>query len=168
MNDRATTCCFTGHRINKLDWGLNENDERCVRLKLRLNKAIENAYDMGIRSFICGVANGCDMYFAEELLDFRKNHPDIILEAAIPYRGQADYWQEDLRRRYDNILKCFDYHTMVSELYSKQCMMRRNQYMVDCSSLLIAAYNGDSGGTMNTMLYAMRQGLEIIEIEIPK
>jgi hypothetical protein len=35
--------------------------------------------------------------------------------------------------------------------------------MVDNSSVLIAAFGGSKGGTMNTMLYAMRQGLEIIE-----
>ena len=44
--------------------------------------------------------------------------------------------------------------------------MRRNRYMVDSSSLLIAAYNGQQGGTMSTLLYAMRQGLEIIELSI--
>ena len=38
--------------------------------------------------------------------------------------------------------------------------------MVDSSSVLIAAYDGRSGGTMSTMLYAMRQGLEIIEIQV--
>ena len=44
-------------------------------------------------------------------------------------------------------------------------MMRRNRYMVDNAAVLIAVYNGSPGGTRNTMLYAMRQGLEIIEIE---
>ena len=34
------------------------------------------------------------------------------------------------------------------------------------AGVLIAAYDGQKGGTMSTMLYAMRQGLEIIEIMV--
>ena len=34
-------------------------------------------------------------------------------------------------------------------------MMDRNRYMVDHASVLLAAYNGSPGGTMNTTLYAM-------------
>jgi predicted acylesterase/phospholipase RssA len=37
--------------------------------------------------------------------------------------------------------------------------------MLDASSLLIAAFCGSSGGTMNTILYAMRNKLEIIRID---
>ena len=46
-------------------------------------------------------------------------------------------------------------------------MIRRNRYMVDRSSLLLACYNGTPGGTMSTILYAERQGLEVLQIPIP-
>ena len=45
-------------------------------------------------------------------------------------------------------------------------MMRRNRYMVDNSSVVIAAFNGSSGGTLNTILYAMRKKREVIQISI--
>ena len=50
--------------------------------------------------------------------------------------------------------------------YSPECMMRRNQYMVDHSSMLLCCYNGRPGGTMRTILYAERTGVgvEIIDI----
>ena len=36
--DREHTCCFTGHRTERLPWGDNENDPRCLALKDRLDE----------------------------------------------------------------------------------------------------------------------------------
>ena len=30
--EQAETCCFTGHRPDKLPWGVREDDPRCTRL----------------------------------------------------------------------------------------------------------------------------------------
>ena len=40
--DRATTCCFTGHRPNKLPWGEDERAPRCLALKARLAELLED------------------------------------------------------------------------------------------------------------------------------
>jgi len=45
-------------------------------------------------------------------------------------------------------------------------MHKRNRYMVDNCAVLIAAYNGSSGGTQSTMLYAIRSKKEVIQIFI--
>ena len=36
--------------------------------------------------------------------------------------------------------------------------------MVDASAMLIAAYNGTPGGTRATLLYAIRAGLEVVQL----
>lgn len=161
-----SSCCFTGHRESKLPWGNREQDARCVRLKQRIYDVVEAVYADGIRHYICGMANGCDLYFLDAVLQFRTLHPDVTVEAAIPYAGQAEHWRADLRERYQALLKQCDFQTVVQQMYSGGCMMRRNRYMVDHSRVLIAAYNGEPGGTMNTMLYAMRRGLNVIEIPV--
>ena len=166
MPDRAVTCCFTGHRASKLPWGFDESGLRCAALKQKIYDAAEAVYESGVRHFICGMANGCDLYFGEAVLRLRDTLPGITLEAAVPFEGQADKWDAPLRLRYDRLLAECDYRTLVSHTYTPDCMTRRNRYMCDCSSVLIAAYDGQKGGTMSTMLYAMRQGLEIIEIMI--
>lgn len=166
MADKDVTCCFTGHRAAKLPWGFDETDARCVALKARIADAAEAVYVSGVRSYICGMANGCDTYFAEAVLALREEHDEITLEAAIPYSGQAESWPAAQRARWERIVAECDYRTVVSKCYTPECMSRRNHYMTDRSSVLIAAYDGKSGGTMSTMLYAMRQGLEIIEISI--
>ena len=59
-----------------------------------------------------------------------------------------------------------DYETMVQQQYSPGCMPRRTRYMVDHASLLIAAFDGSPGGTRYTVEYAMRRGLEIVDLPI--
>ena len=166
MPDRERSCCFTGHRASKLPWGFNERDARCIELKRRIADAAEAVYGAGVRYYICGMANGCDLYFAEAVLELRGRHAEVTLESVMPFVGLAAGWEGVVRQRYERAMDQCDYHTLVSREFTPGCYQRRNHYMVDSSSVLIAAYDGRSGGTMSTMLYAMRQGLEIIEIQV--
>ncbi len=164
--EKATTCAFTGHRENKLPWHDDESDERCLRLKQAIRDAAEAVWRGGVRHFICGMANGCDFYFAEAVMALREEHPGITLEAAIPCEGQSARWTAAQRRRYDRLVSECDFLTVVQKEYTPDCMLRRNRYMVDASAVLVAAYNGRPGGTRSTLLYAMRQGLRIIELPV--
>ena len=166
--ERTQTCCFTGHRPDKLPWGTREWDPRCLLLKQRLEASLERAYSAGFRHFICGMARGCDLYFAEAALALRDRHPGVTVEGARPCESQADSWPEGERRRYQSILDRCDYETLVQHHYDRFCMMRRNRYMVDRSARVIAVYDGiPKGGTAQTLAYALRRGLEtdILEIE---
>ena len=49
--------------------------------------------------------------------------------------------------------------------YFDGCMQKKNKYMIDNSSVLIALFNGKAGGTKITIDYAKQQGLEILVIE---
>ena len=167
MTDRInqTSCCFTGHRPNKLPWGKNETDPRCLALKQWIAAAVEQACRDGYRHFICGMAQGCDLYFCEAVLAFRASHPDIRVEAAIPYPGQADRWGSDQRARWQSLTERCDYRTVVQPAYDRGCMLRRDRYMVSRSGRIIAVFNGTTGGTMQTLAYAMQSGLEIVRID---
>ena len=166
VRGKPVSCCFTGHRPAKLPWGTDESDERCLRLKARLREVIARAVEDGYTHFICGMAEGCDLYCAEAVLALRERHSEVTLEAAIPCPTQADGWSAAQRERYRRILEQCDYETMVSAQYSPGCMMRRNRYMVDASRILIAAFDGRPGGTARTLEYAARRRLEIIQIPI--
>lgn len=164
--DREISCCFTGHRESKLPWGQNEEDINCISLKESIYDAVEAVYRSGRRHFICGMATGCDFYFCEAVLALREEHPEVTIEAAIPFEGQAMGWSASQKQRYLRLVSECDYQTVVRKDYSPDCYMNRNRYMVDSSSVLIAAYNGRSGGTMNTLLYAIRSDLELIQLPI--
>lgn len=161
----GTACSFTGHRPEKLPWRSNESDPRCVALKEKLIDAIRSVYSSGISHFICGMAKGCDMYFAEAVIALRDEYSDITLEAAVPCPTQSHGWGSADRQRYNYILHQCDHVELVQHEFTPDCMMLRNKYMVDHSNVLIAVYDGTVGGTMGTVNYATRQGLEIIRIE---
>ncbi len=164
--DRKICCAFTGHREGKLPWRDNEQDGRCLRLKQSMYDAAQAVYASGIPHFFSGMATGCDTYFFEALMQLREQYPDLSIEAAIPWPGQSERWSESQRRRYDRLVSECDYQTVVQGRYTDDCMLRRNRYMVDNASLLIAAYDGRPGGTRSTILYAMRQGIEVIELPV--
>ena len=92
MDTRGASCCFTGHRPSKLPWGYREDDLRCMDLKMDIVQALVALYARGFRHFLCGMAEGCDLYFAESVLLLREVHDDVRLEAVVPFRGQADRW----------------------------------------------------------------------------
>ena len=166
MRARQESCCFTGHRPAKLPWKFNEADPRCRELKRRIADAVETAYLEGYRHFLCGMAQGCDLYFCEAVLALRTQYPDITVEAAIPCPTQADTWPAAQRERYRRLIDACDLETMVSEKYTSGCMQRRDRYMVDHASLLIAVFDGTTGGTQYTMQYAMSRGVDIIDIPV--
>ena len=164
--ERELTCCFTGHRPMKLPWGMNESDPRCLALKAELAARLDGLYELGCRRFLCGMAIGCDMYFAEAVLALREMHPELRLEAVIPFGDQPGRWNEKQRLRYNSLIDRADSVAVLQTAYTPDCMMRRNRYMVDHSSLLLACFDGRPGGTMNTILYAERCDLRVIVIEI--
>lgn len=164
--EKKITCCFTGHRPEKLPWGNNESSPDCVTLKKRLAQTLEELYRRGFRHFISGMAQGCDLYFAEAALALREGYPDVVVEAAVPCPSQSKSWREEERARYQGILDRCDLETMVQQHYTQGCMLRRDRYMVDRAALLLAAYNGSSGGTRYTINYALDCGLEVIRLSV--
>jgi len=135
-------------------------------LKKRIAEALYSVYKAGTRHFLCGMAIGCDTYFCEAVFKLREEYGDVTIEAAIPCEEQSVRWDTKNKLQYDRLCSECDYQTIIQKRYTPDCMLRRNRYMVDSSSVLIAAYNGKSGGTMSTVLYAIKSGLEIIELPI--
>ncbi len=159
---RNVCCSFTGHRPEKLPWGTDENDPRCTALKKHLYKEVTSAYHLGYSHFLCGMARGTDLYFCEAVLRLRDLHSDVKIEAAIPFPKQAHRWKTSEQSRYYQLLDRCNYQTIVQQQYTQGCMHRRNRYMVDHSTRLIAVYNGTGGGTLYTINYANKQDLDII------
>ena len=162
---KSNTCCFTGHRSQKLPWGFNEEDERCLIMKEKLTKEIEKAISEGYTHFISGMAIGFDMICAEIVLNLKNKYPFIELECALPCVGQEKFWNTSLKERYFCILNKADKTRCIYNRYVNGCMQERNKYMINNSSRLIALYNGQKGGTQLTINYARINGLNVAIIK---
>jgi uncharacterized phage-like protein YoqJ len=154
MNSMPSICAFTGHRPQHLPFGTNEADPRCAALKKCLRAQIEKLIEMGVTHFISGMAIGVDMYAAEIVLDLKATYPDITLECAFPCETQAVKWPEPLRERYYNIAAECDKETMLQTHYTADCMLKRNQYMVEQADIILAVWDGRPSGTGMTVRYA--------------
>ena len=163
--NKTLTCCFTGYRLQKLPFGANEEDERCVRLKTLLRETIEKAIKEGYTHFLSGMATGVDTFAAEIVLSLKEKYPGITLEAAIPCETQADKWHKKYKDRYRGLLSRCDRQTVLQKEYSADCMMNRNKYMVDRSDAVIAVWDGKPGGTGITVRYAEGRHKRIVMID---
>lgn len=160
-------CCFTGHRPNRLPWGDNEADSRCIALKEQLTASLKTAYQKGYRHFFCGMAQGADFYFCETALALAQELEGMEVWAIIPCVTQSQHWDDKDRARYLTLLEGCHHQITLQAHYTKDCMHRRNRFMVEHSSLLIAAYDGNPvGGALYTMAYAMKSGIEVEILEI--
>lgn len=156
-------CAFTGHRPHRLPWGSNEEDPGCLALKQKIAQTVDIAADRGCTTFLCGMARGCDTYFAEAVLR-RAETSGVELVAMIPCPDQSDGWALKDRQRYEEILlRCGSVEVLAPE-YTPDCMLRRNRAMVERSQLLISVYDGGRGGTARTVRYAAELGVEILPV----
>lgn len=160
------TCCFTGHRPGKLPWGWDEDDPRCQALKGSIARELDGLYRRGYRHFLSGMAQGCDLYFAEAVLALRQVRPDVTLEGAVPFPGQADRWPPQDRLRWRAVLDACDVETVVQQRYDRFCMLRRDRYLVDRSGCILAVFDGSPGGTRYTLNYAMNRQLEVLLLDL--
>lgn len=137
---RLHRCCFTGHRPEKLN-----RPEAVVKddLKLYIRRAIGSGYS----TFISGMARGVDLWAAEIVLEYKKANPEIHLIAASPFDGFEKSWSKDWQDMYRRIMNEADLVKFISPSYSRSVFQKRNEWMVDHSSMVIAVYTGEPGGT---------------------
>ncbi len=152
---RKHRCCFTGHRPEKL--GMPE-----WRLRLMLKKAIRQAVQDGFTTYITGMAKGVDLIAAEIVLNLRRRDSRLKLICALPHPDFGQHWDGGWTERFQRVLAAADLTRCVCPGFSYNSYQIRNQWMVDHSSLVIAVFNGESGGTKNTLDYAEKTGVPCV------
>lgn len=159
--DKTVSVCFSGHR--------NVPFVKRRELKQCLKSEIAKAYADGYRCFYCGMAMGFDLLAAEVALSLQSELNELQVIAVVPFRGQSDRWSKEAQAKYNGILRIVDDVVVLSERYYNGCLLRRNDYMVNRSSRLIAYFDGNpKGGTFYTIREAKIHGLDIVNLHNPQ
>lgn len=153
---------FTGHRPDKLGGYDNKTNKRTLFMEA-LNFALAKRAAFIERKdilIISGMALGTDQWAAEWAIDHF-----IDWVAYIPFPGQESAWPKESQEYYNNLLSTAkDKKYICGPGYAPWKMQKRNQAMVDDCDLLIAFFDGSSGGTKNCVDYARSVKKEIIII----
>ncbi len=163
VGDVCRTACFTGHRPQNMPF--NIDDPVCYGYLFdNIYEQVYNAYQMGFRIFMTGMAYGIDLIAGEAVLKLKETYPRASLVCAIPHIPDfknATY--KKLLEGASQIVYFFDKHTQ-GEYHL------RNRFMVDESSLLIAYLKSSTaeGGSYYTYKYAVQKQNDIIRVDLDR
>ncbi len=152
-------------------WDYSDKDNKHHKQYLQtLRNIVLSLINDGYRHFISGGAIGADQDFAEIVIELKQTlYPDIQLEIAIPCPNQDLKWNYADKKRYERILSNADIKSLICPSYTRFCMQKRNEYMINNSSFVIAVWNGENkGGTYNTLCYARQKHKDLVIIPLDK
>ncbi len=153
---REKSCCFTGHR--------SLSEEACRLAVRRLAPLISSLAERGITTFYAGGAIGFDLAASVSVLNAKALHPELTLILALPCRDHMLRWRALDRELFQQVMKRADETVYLSEKYTRGCMQIRNRYMVDRSAFCICWLTESKGGTYQTVRYAEKKGLGILNL----
>lgn len=141
--------CITGHRPEKLD------DIEWVESALK--KVMQELHPAHL---IQGMAAGVDILSAEVAHEL-----GVTYTAAKPWAGHNARGAD--RERYAKIIADAEHVVDVNpsrEYIGPHLYQKRNEWMVDHATVIVAVWDGTSGGTKNCVLYAKKKELPMIRI----
>jgi uncharacterized phage-like protein YoqJ len=152
------TVCFTGHRsIPGKDY---------ARLYDLLQQTVEQLIRDGASIFRTGGALGFDTMAALCILNLRRQYPHIRLELILPCPTQTEQWQESDVLLYEQIMERADIYRYVSQSYYTGVLQMRNRSLVDGADVCVAYLRtSNGGGAAYTAAYALKQGLELVNLQ---
>lgn len=152
MNNATHIVAFTGHRT--YDGSANDT----------LMATIRELYFEGAHHFRVGMAEGFDLAAGEAVVSLMQEHHDIILEACIPWPTFNARFSTTDQQRYNNILTQATIIRYSGEAYHPTIFHHRNDMLIEEANIVVAWWNGGSGGTGYTVKRAKKLGLIIKNI----
>lgn len=145
----------TGHRPDKLGGYSDDNFKKLVVIAEKWLKEFDAT------KVISGMALGWDQALAQAAINL-----EIPLVAAIPFKNQDKVWQYNSKKYYKELLAKASEINNVSgmEDYKIEYMQRRNEWMVDNCDILLAMFDGTSGGTAKCVRYAELKNKKLLNI----
>lgn len=154
---------LTGHRPEKLN-GYHLDTPFYDRLRSTLQKTIlEGLRRHGALTLHSGLALGADTVWSQAILWAREQFPDQIrFVAEVPFPAQAERWPARGDREFwQHQIDTADQVNYYAERHSVRAMQLRNEGMIRAANLLLAVYDGTSGGTGHAVRFAQQTGVRV-------
>ena len=111
---------------------------------------------------ITGMSMGLDIWAGEIVVNLRETDPRLHLIAAVPWPGFSARWNAEWKTRYEKLIKRADLVKHISQTYDPSVFTKRNFWMVEHCTRVIAFYNGSDGGTKEMIEYAKERDIDVV------
>jgi uncharacterized phage-like protein YoqJ len=143
------TCCFIDH-----DGISKQIKNQLPDFKYELREITEKLIkDLYVTHFVSGMGLGFEQSSAEVVNELKGKYPGITLEAVLPYETFTIEWNEEQRDKYYSIMQKIDKETLMQYHYTKDCISKRNIFMINKSNYIILLCSNTSE-IYNLTLYA--------------
>jgi len=156
---RLHRCAFAGHRPERIR-GME------AEIISGLRKEILAAIEDGYTTFITGCSRGVDLWAADIILELRRSNKSLRLICAVPFEGFESRWPVDWIKHYEAVRKQADWVEIICPSYSTDAYQKRNIWLVNRSTRLIAVWDGLPSGTENTIDFAYVQKIPVRIIDV--
>ena len=115
-------------------------------IKDKIYNLSENLIKSGQNEFLFGGYGNFDITAAHTLKELKKKYPHIKLILIIPY----------LNRKYNMDLYDYSIYPPIENVPKKIAIIKRNEYMIKKSDIVIAYVTRNFGGAAKTLDYAVK------------
>ena len=145
----SKACCGFGHR------------EVFENISEKIYSAVKEAAEQGCELFYTGAMGNFDELFSSAVRRLKKEYPNIKLVCVKPYMTKdINTYGDYLYKLYDDIIV----PTELADIHYTTVIHKRNQWIVDNSSVIIGYIKRDCGGAYKALKYAEKQKKYIVFI----
>ena len=126
--------------------------EEPEKIKVWLKKIIEDLIKQGAKTFYLGGYGQFDVMAASVLYKMKKKHCNIEIILVLAYPD----------KKYDASIYDSSIYPPLENIPRRYAILKRNEYMIDISDIVISYVKYNYGGAYTTLKYARRKNKQII------
>lgn len=126
--------------------------EEPEKIKVWLKEIIEDLIKQGAKTFYIGGYGQFDVMAASVLYKMKKQHCNIEIILVLAYPD----------KKYDASIYDSSIYPPLENIPRRYAILKRNEYMIDISDIVISYVKYNYGGAYTTLKYARRKNKQII------
>ena len=143
MEQNIKRCAVFGQNTICFDWGFDEDDEYCGRMKDMLLQELVALRQQGVMDFLVACDHGVGLYAAEIVRALRADDQTLRLHCVLPHEEQATKWTPQLRDRYFAMLGSCTSMDCIAPHEQPDAQFTAFRRIIEQSNLVLAVYEAN-------------------------